>query len=106
MPRARNWKDITLYRPYKDAKYEHIDELLSDTIDWNLIETHFPDMLRVALSIKAGKITASTLLRKLSTYSRKNRWHIRIFACVYHKTFGPLAVGTLDAYKVLKVFLV
>lgn len=30
-------------------------------------------MLRVALSIKAGRITASTLLRKLSTYSRKNR---------------------------------
>lgn len=73
MPRIRNWKNIILYRPYKDAKYEHIDELFTDTIDWNLIETHFPDMLRVALSIKAGKITASTLLRKLSTYSRKNR---------------------------------
>jgi TnpA family transposase len=73
MPRIRNWKDITLYRPYKDTKYEHIDELFTDTIDWNLIETHFPDMLRVALSIKAGKITASTLLRRLSTYSRKNR---------------------------------
>ncbi|MBX4270029.1 transposase [Clostridium estertheticum] len=73
MPRIRNWKDITLYRPCKDAKYEHIDELFSDTIDWNLIETHFPDMLRVALSIKAGRITASTILRKLSTYGRKNR---------------------------------
>lgn len=73
MPRIRNWKDLTLYRPSKDAKYEHIHELFSDTIDWDLIETHFPDMLRVALSIKAGKITASTLLRKLSTYSRKNR---------------------------------
>ncbi|MDO0826031.1 Tn3 family transposase [Desulfosporosinus nitroreducens] len=73
MPRIRNWKDITLYRPSKNAKYEHIDELFSDTIDWNLIETHFPDMLRVALSIKAGKITPSTVLRKLSTYSRKNR---------------------------------
>lgn len=73
MPRIRNWKDITLYKPYKDEKYEHIDELFSDTIDWELIETYFPDMLRVALSIKAGRITASTLLRKLSTYSRKNR---------------------------------
>lgn len=30
-------------------------------------------MLRVALSIKAGRITAFTILRKLSTYSRKNR---------------------------------
>jgi len=73
MPRIRNWKGLTLYRSSKNAKYEHIDELFTDTIDWDLIETHFPDMLRVALSIKAGKITASTLLRKLSTYSRKNR---------------------------------
>jgi hypothetical protein len=30
-------------------------------------------MLRVALSIKAGKITPSTILRKLGTYSRKNK---------------------------------
>ena len=30
-------------------------------------------MLRVTLSIKAGRITPSTLLRKLGTYSKKNR---------------------------------
>ncbi len=42
-------------------------------IDWPLIETHLPDMLRVVLSIRAGRISASTLLRKLGTYSRKNR---------------------------------
>jgi TnpA family transposase len=30
-------------------------------------------MLRVVLSIKTGKITASTLLRKLGSYSKKNR---------------------------------
>lgn len=28
---------------------------------------------RVALSIKAGKITPSTILRKLGAYSRKNK---------------------------------
>ncbi len=44
-----------------------------DVIDWKLIETHLTDMLRVVLSIKAGKFTASTILRKLGTYSRKNR---------------------------------
>jgi len=31
------------------------------------------DMLRVVLSIRAGRISASTLLRMLGTYSRKNR---------------------------------
>ena len=73
MPRIRNWKDLKLYRPDKLATYLHIDALFSGTIDWNLIRTHLPDMLRVVLSIKSGRITASTLLRKLGTYSRKNR---------------------------------
>ena len=30
-------------------------------------------MLRVVLSIKVGRISASTILRRLGTYSRKNR---------------------------------
>ncbi|KNY30141.1 Tn3 family transposase [Pseudobacteroides cellulosolvens] len=73
MPRIRNWKDLKLYRVNKDDKYEHIDELFSEAINWDLIKTHLPDMLRVALSIKEGKITPSTILRKLGTYSKKNR---------------------------------
>src|SRR5216684_1653994 len=27
MPRIRNWKDLTFFRPSKDAKYRHIDGL-------------------------------------------------------------------------------
>ena len=73
MPRIRNWQDLTLCRPDKQVRYDHIDELFTDVIDWKLIETHLPDMMRVILSIEAGKFTASTILRKLGTYSRKNR---------------------------------
>ncbi|HEY9835250.1 MAG TPA: transposase, partial [Stenomitos sp.] len=73
MPRIRNWQDLTLCRPSIESRYEHINELFTDVVDWDLVETHLPDMLRVVLSIKAGKFTASTLLRKLGTYSRKNR---------------------------------
>lgn len=73
MPRIRNWKNIDLCRPDRKARYDHIDALFSETIDWALIETHFRDMLRVVLSIKAGRISASTILRRLGTYSRKNR---------------------------------
>jgi TnpA family transposase len=73
MPRIRNWKDLKLFKANKDTQYEHIDVLFSDSIDWGLIQTHLPDMLRVVLSIKAGRISASTLLRKLGTYSRKNK---------------------------------
>jgi len=73
MPRIRNWKDLIFYRPDKQTSFLHIGSLFSETIDWDLIKTHLPDMLRVALSIKAGRITPSTLLRKLGTYSKKNR---------------------------------
>ena len=73
MPRIRNWKDLTFFRPGKNAHYQHIDTLFTDTIDWDLIETHWQDLMQVALSIKAGKISSSMLLRKLGHHSRKNR---------------------------------
>jgi len=73
MPRIRQWKNLKLYRPNAEDHYAHIDELFSATVDWDLIAAHLPDMLRVALSIKAGRLTPSTILRKLGTYSRKNR---------------------------------
>ena len=73
LPRIRNWKGLILARPDKDISYEHIDSLFSDTIDWKLIETHWRDLMRIVLSIRAGKVLPSTLLRKLGNYSRKNR---------------------------------
>ena len=73
MPRIRNWHDLVFFRPTKETTYQHIDGLFKDAIDWDLIETHWKDLLRVVLSIKAGKISSSTLLRKLGNYSRKNR---------------------------------
>ena len=79
MPRIRNWKDLTLYAPSARFALDHIthlQELFTDTIDWALIETHLPDMLRVALSISQGHIRSSTILRKLGTYSRKNKLYV------------------------------
>jgi TnpA family transposase len=76
MPRIRHWKDLTFYAPTDRFAVEHlahIQELFTDAIDWSLIAIHLPDMLRVAISISQGKIRSSTILRKLGTYSRKNR---------------------------------
>ena len=73
MPRIRNWKDLIFFRPDEEASYEHIDSLFSATIDWNLIETRWRDLMRVVISIRAGKVLPSTLLQKLGNYSRKNR---------------------------------
>jgi TnpA family transposase len=73
MPRIRHWKDLHFYRPSNQTVYQHIDSLFKDTIDWDLLEKHWTDLMQVALSIRAGKLRPSTLLRKLSHESRKNR---------------------------------
>ena len=74
MPRIRNWKDLTFYRPESTTHYTHIDSLFGDqVVDWELIKTHWQDLLRVVVSIQEGKVLPSMLLRKLTTYSRKNR---------------------------------
>ena len=73
MPRIRNIKDLVFYKAEADARYAHLQSLLRGTIDWNLIKVHYRDMLRVAVSIKLGKITPSMILRRLGTYSRKNK---------------------------------
>jgi TnpA family transposase len=117
MPRIRNWKNIDLCRPDRKARYEHIDSLFKETINWTLIETHFPDMLRVALSIKAGRISASTILRRLGTYSRKNRLYqafcelgrvIRsgfLLRCISDKELRSVIQGATNKSEALNRFL-
>jgi TnpA family transposase len=73
MPRIRSWQDLHLFRPGAGVRYTHIDSLFTAIIDWELIEAHLPDMLRDALSIRAGRLLPSAILRRLATYSRKNR---------------------------------
>lgn len=74
MPRIRGIQDLKFHRPEAGPNvYKNIAALFSDVIDWRLIELHLPAMLRVAVSIKTGKITPSAILRRLGTYSRKNK---------------------------------
>jgi TnpA family transposase len=73
MPRIRSWADLVFYRPRAEATYTHLESLFGPAINWGLIETHWQDLMRVVLSLQAGTILPSTLLRKLSNYSRKNR---------------------------------
>ena len=72
-PRMRNWNDVIFYRPERGTKYKHIDAIFTDTIDWKLIEMHWQDMMQVVLSIQAGKVLPSMLLRKLGSKNRKNK---------------------------------
>ncbi|MCI0152242.1 Tn3 family transposase [Paraburkholderia sediminicola] len=74
MPRIRNWKDLKWFRPAPGDAYQHINSLFTkEAVDWDRIACHLPDMLQVAQSIRAGRISPSTILRKLGTASRKNK---------------------------------
>jgi TnpA family transposase len=73
MPRMRNWGDAVFYRPDKATQYRHIDPLFTREIDWQLIATHWRDMMQVVLSIQAGLVLPSMLLRKLGSLNRKSR---------------------------------
>jgi TnpA family transposase len=76
MPRVRHWKDLIFYRPTASTRYTHIDALFGEpgrnVIDWELIETHFRDLMRVAISIREGKVSSTMLMRRLSSNSRRN----------------------------------
>ena len=72
MPRLRGLSDAVFYRPDKSVRFQPIEALFGDEIDWDLIATHAQDMIQVALSIQAGRVVPSMLLRKLGSYSRKS----------------------------------
>ncbi|WP_260850846.1 transposase [Rhodococcus sp. WB9] len=74
LPRIRNWQDLNFYRPAPTTRYSHIDSLFGDNaIDWGLIERHWTDLLRTAISIREGRVSSVTLLRRLGNHSHKNR---------------------------------
>ena len=74
LPRIRNWHDLVFYRPDEGTRYQHIDSLFGEeAVDWDLIEAHWPDLLRTAISIRENRMSSVTLLRRLGNHSRKNR---------------------------------
>ncbi|MGW0317076.1 Tn3 family transposase [Streptomyces flavidovirens] len=76
MSRIRNRKQLTFYRPSKQTEYVHIDALFGEpgkhVIDFDLIESQFRHLMRVALSVREGTISSSTLLKRLRSGSREN----------------------------------
>ena len=80
MPRIRQWQDLIFWRPSPTVRYEHIDALFGtpgrNVIDWDLIETHFKDLMQIAISIREGTISSAVLLRRLRSGSRRNATYV------------------------------
>jgi TnpA family transposase len=66
LPRIRNWHDLIFFRPTPQARYRHIDSLFgAQAINWRLLQAHWPDLMRTAISVREGRISSVTLLSRL-----------------------------------------
>lgn len=103
MPRIRGIQSLKFFRAEAKSRCTNINDLFSDTIDWKLIEQHLPAMLRVAVSIKAGKITPSAILRRLGTYSSKNKLYFGFIELgkVIRTMFLLSYIGDVNLRKVI-----
>lgn len=72
MPRIKDINKLIFFKPDGRIKYEHIDSLFSESINYKIIKSNYADMLRVAMSIKEGKVTASTVVRRLGERGIRN----------------------------------
>jgi TnpA family transposase len=61
-----------LYSFGKAAAYPSLEPLIAGRINTALIRAHWPEILRVAASIRKGAVAASLILRQLASYPRQN----------------------------------
>lgn len=71
-PRIRDISDLILYKFDKTERNKNVDMLFKGKINENIIKNNFDDILKLVGSIKEGKVTASTIMSKLASYSRQN----------------------------------
>ena len=65
-----------LFRSYvidKPGEFPRIDKLLRGRINTKVILENYDDVLRLAHSIREGKVSGSLIMGKLGSYSRQNR---------------------------------
>ena len=74
MPRIRNFKGLKFYKANANTVYKNIENLFDkNVIDWDILETHWQDLMQVVISIQEGTLSSSLLLRKLTNNSKKNK---------------------------------
>jgi len=71
-PRIKNLNDKRIYIPPKSKFYDNLSSMIGGTINLNLVERNWEEIIRLALSIQHGTVTSSLILRKLGSYPRQN----------------------------------
>lgn len=73
MPRIKDIKSLIFFKPDRRIKYNQIESLFSDGINFRIIEENHREMMRVVISIKEGKVTASMIIRRLGSEGIRNK---------------------------------
>lgn len=71
-PRIPNIGDRKLYVMDKPERWPALVGLVGGRIDEELIEAHWPDVLRLTASVRTGTVSASLMLKRLGAYPRQN----------------------------------
>ncbi len=72
MPRIKRINSLIFFKPDRRVRYQHMDELFSEGINYELIRKNYRNMLRIAMSIKEGRVSASTIARRLGSRGIRN----------------------------------
>jgi len=72
-PRLRDLADAKLYTIQKPSDFPKLENLLRGRINTKVILENFDDVLRLAHSIREGKVSGSLIMGKLGSYARQNK---------------------------------
>ena len=73
IPRIRNLGNRRLFVIDRDPAYEPLDALIAGTVNMDVVEHHWDEVLRLKASIAAGLVPPSVILKKLAASPRQNR---------------------------------
>lgn len=71
-PRIRDISDLKLYTFDKPSEFPRIESILKGRINIKVIRENYDDVLRLAYSIREGKVSGSLIMDKLGSYARQN----------------------------------
>lgn len=72
LPRYKQIGNQKLYKPSDDFNVTNINNIMTRSIDWELIESQYDEMVKYIVALKKGIATADTLIRKFASSNYKH----------------------------------
>lgn len=72
-PRLRDLADTKLFTIKGIQEYPDVQALLRGKIDIKVIQENYEDVLRLAYSVRTGKVSGALIMGKLGSYARQNK---------------------------------